>query len=241
MTDLAVTLTETHRRAQLVLRAEVVDLVNRTWRVFNVDDLVASWSALEPVLLALIGSGGQVSAGLAAAYYSEFRAAERVAGVATPVLAAAPGAEEIVRNLRYVGLVGARRLVDAGRGDATTVTFTNVSGEVSRQVLNRGRDTLVESAAADREALGWTRVTDGNPCAFCRMLASRGPVYYGHGGITFAAHGHCGCTVEPVYSHDQPWPGRAREFHDEWNEVTAGMSGADARLAYRQYVEGRSN
>jgi hypothetical protein len=245
-------LTETHRLAQLALRAAVIDAVVRIWPAFNPDELVGSWSTIEPALLALIATGGHTSAGLAAAYYGEFRAAEQVAGRATPVLATPLPVEEAVRSLRFVGLVETRQLVDAGRADAAEVAFTNVSGEMSRQVLNQGRDTLVASVDADPRALGWVRVTDSKPCAFCRMLAGRGPVYISKRSATagsvwsekhqrFQAHGHCGCAAEPVFSEDQPWPGRAQEFHDEWHEVVGDRSGADARLAYRQHVEGRSN
>ena len=240
VTTEAETLTETHRRAQLALRAAIIDAVVRIWPAFNPDELVGSWSTIEPALLALIAAGGHTSAGLAAAYYDEFRAAEQIAGRAAPVLATPLPVEEAVRSLRFVGLVETRSLVAAGRADAAAVAFTNVSGEMSRQVLNQGRDTIVASVEADGQALGWARVTDSKPCAFCRMLASRGPVYsQGRGG--FSAHGHCGCSLEPVYSEDQPWPGRAREFRDEWNEATKGLSGADARLAFRRHVEGRSN
>lgn len=238
-TAIAEALTETHRQAQLTVRAAVVEALMRIWPAFNPDELVGSWSMIEPALLALIAAGGHTSAGLAAAYYDEFRVAEEIAGRATPVLAVPPPVEEAVRSLRFVGLVETRQLVDAGRADAAEVAFTNVSGEMSRQVLNQGRDTLVASVGADGQALGWARVTDSNPCSFCRMLASRGPVYSRAGG--FSAHGHCGCSLEPVYSTDQPWPGRAREFRDQWDTATEGLSGADARLAFRQHVEGRSN
>ncbi len=233
-------LTETHRRAQLAVRAAVVAALVRVWPMFDIDDLVGSWSTIEPALLALVAAGGHTSAGLAAAYYDEFRAAEEIVGRATPVLAAPLPVDDAIRSLRFVGLVETRRLVEAARADVAAVAFTNVSGEVSRQVLNQGRETLVASVGADPRALGWARVTDSKPCSFCRMLAGRGPVYSERGGH-FAAHGHCGCSLEPVYSQDQPWPGRAREFHDEWHEVVGDRSGADARLVYRQHVEGRTN
>lgn len=40
-----------------------------------------------------------------------------------------------------------------------------------RRALNAGRDTMVFSTAAN--GTRWRRVTDGNPCAFCAMLATR--------------------------------------------------------------------
>lgn len=236
-----VLLTEAHRQGQLAVRAAMTVDTLSMWRLFDIDDIGASWSALEPALVALIAVYGDMSAGLSAAYYEEFRAAQAVAGTPTPVLSSMADRGETIGNLRLVGPTYARQLVDAGRTDAASVTFTNVSGEMTRQVLNRGRDTLEGSLAADRQALGWARVTDGRPCAFCAMLASRGPVYSKQRG-GFKAHGHCGCMLQPVYDQDAPWPGRAGEFRDMWNDATAGVRGPEAsRLAFRQAYEGRSN
>lgn len=237
LTATAVRLTETHRRAQLAVRAALVADVLRLWGVFDPDDIGGSWARLEPAFLALIAAYGNVSAGLAAGYYEEFRAAEGIAGLATPRIAPLASADEVIGTLRLLGPANARRLVAAGRADAATVTFTNVAGETSRQVLNRGRNTLEGSVAADRKALGWARVTDSSPCSFCAMLASRGPVYSKKGG-TFRSHGHCGCSLEPVYDRDQPWPGRAEEFRRQWNETVGSKSGAEARNTFRRAFEG---
>jgi hypothetical protein len=138
-----------------------------------------------------------------------------------------------------MGVVNTQKLLEANRTGIANIVLTNVSGDASRHVLNRGRETLTESVAADRQALSWARVTDSAPCSFCRMLASRGPEYRSKGG-GFKAHGHCGCTAEPVYSEDQPWPGRAAEWRQQWDETTEGLSGVDARKAFRQAVEGRT-
>lgn len=238
-TTSAAQLTELHRQAQLALRAALVTDVLRLWPMFDVDDIGASWAALEPALLAMVLAYGNMSAGLAGGYYEEFRSAEGIAGVPTPRMAGPASADELVGTLRLVGPTSARQLAAAGRTDVIEVTFSNVAGETSRQVLNQGRGTIEESVAADAKALGWSRVTDSKPCAFCRMLAGRGPVYRSQKAGAFRAHGHCGCSLEPVYDRDAPWPGQAREFHDEWKQVTKGLSGADARLAYRQHVEGR--
>lgn len=239
LTEAAVQLTETHRQAQLAIRAALVADLLRIWGIFDPEDIGESWATLEAVLLAMIAAYGNLSAGLAAGYYEEFRAAEEIAGTPTPRLAPLAPADEVIGTLRLVGPTGARQLVAAGRADVATVTFTNVAGEASRQVLNQGRATLEESVAADRKALGWARVTDSKPCSFCAMLASRGPVYSKQGG-RFRAHGHCGCSLQPVYDRDQQWPGRAEEFRQQWKETTRGKSGAEARLAFRQAFEGRA-
>lgn len=231
--------TEAHRRGQLRIRARSMRNVLAVWPLLSVDELERTWPAFEAALLAIIGIHSAESAVLAAEYYRAFRFAEGITGTATPRIAPLTDPQKVVKSLRYVGVANTMSLLQAKRPDVSKVTLTNVSGDVSRHVLNRGRDTLVESVSADERALGWARVTDSAPCAFCRMLASRGPVY-GEAGSRFKAHGHCGCTAEPVYRPDQPWPGRAAEFRQQWDETTKGLSGADARKAFRQAVEGRT-
>lgn len=230
--------TEAQRLGQLRIRNRGLRNLLTVWSLLSIDDLAGTWESFEAALLAIIGVHSAESAALAAEYYRAFRVAEGISGTPTVRVAPAAPVGEVVRNLRYVGLVNTEKLLVANRPDVAAVALTNVSGEVSRQVLNRGRETLVESVGADARALGWARVTDGNPCAFCRMLASRGPVYSQGGG--FSAHGHCGCTVEPVYSVEQPWPGRAQEWRTQWDETTEGLSGAEARKAFRQAVEERT-
>lgn len=54
-------------------------------------------------------------------------------------------------------------------------TSQDVAGEFAvtehRHALNAGRETMEYSCAAN--GTRWRRVTDGNPCAFCAMLATR--------------------------------------------------------------------
>lgn len=65
-------------------------------------------------------------------------------------------------------------------------------------------------ARRDPRAIGWRRVSDGDPCAFCAMLVSRGPAYTsGRKALLRASdghkyHPHCGCTIEPVYGDWKP-------------------------------------
>jgi len=232
-------LTEAHRRGQLQIRARTIREVLAVWPMFDPEHPARTWSDLERLLLAIIGARAGDSARLAAVYFQAFRMAEGAAGTATPVVASTPPPDELVRSLRYVGIVGPEKLLAAGVPDVAARTFVNVSGDVTRHALNAGRDTLVRSVEADRRAVGWARVTDSNPCSFCRMLASRGPVYRTETGGGFQAHLSCGCTVEPTYDADAPWPGRAAEWRDQWDQVTRGKSGAAARKAFRQAVEGR--
>lgn len=232
-------LTEAHRLGQLRVRARVLRAVLTAWPLYDLDDIEGTWERLEQMLLAIIGSQSPVSAAMSANYYRAFRHVEGAVGGAPTVVASTVPAAELIRSLRYVGVVGAQKLIDAKVPDAAARTLTNVAGDTTRLVMNSGRDTIVDSVQADPRALGWARVTDGNPCSFCRMLASRGPVYRSARG-GFKAHNHCGCTAEPVFHSGAEWPGRAREFKEQWDTATAGKSGREARLAFRQAVEGRA-
>ena len=230
-----------------MLRAATLRDLLTIWRAFQVDDIAGSWPTVETALVALIQARWAVSAGLAAAYYGEFRAAEGVTGPLTPIVVPPPSPAEVTTSLRIIGPGAAGRLVALARPDAAAVTLTNVAGDVSRQVLNGGRETILGSIDRDPTALGYARVTDGNPCAFCALLASRGPVFRSVKTATVARdgakyHRKCGCSAEPVFTRDQPWPGKGREFADLWKQAkrTARTEdGLTPAVAFRRAIEGR--
>ena len=105
--------------------------------------------------------------------------------------------------------------------DRANDTIGSMAAGVNRAVMNAGRDTVEWSAGA--QGRSWRRVTDGDPCAFCAMLATRSDyttkeraLTTGHtrrhrrgGKRPFGSkyHDHCGCTVVEVVG---PWePNRA--------------------------------
>jgi hypothetical protein len=246
-TELGERLTEAHYRQQVALRSLTLRQVLTLWpalRLDSFDTIDRTWPAVEQALMTLIPARFTDSAGLAARYFTLFRQAEGVGGVADALLATAPAEELVTTALRVTGPYTAKHLVALKDPKASDRTLTRLAGSVSRIVGNGGRDTLDRSVSADRRALGYARVTSPNGCAFCRLLASRGPVYKADTALRRADgkkyHDHCSCTKEPVYARDQPWPGRAREFRDEYDRVTAdASSSAEARLLHRRAVEGR--
>lgn len=193
-------LTERHRTAQLALRALTLRQVLEIWPAFDVEDAARSWLPVEAALLAVIDERRAVSASLAARYFEAFRRAERVGGIASPVLAAFDeGALARARtSLQVTGYVTTERLRTLKHADPARVALVRVSGAVTRHVLDGGRETLLASMRRDRHARGWARVTSAEPCEFCAMLALRGGVYTATSGA-FQAHDHCGCGLEPRY------------------------------------------
>jgi hypothetical protein len=140
------------------------------------------------------------------------------------------------RSLLVTGPGELKRQAGMGRAErqARDRGLVVASGSASRHVLNGGRETALTLIHADDTVLGWARVTDSDPCAFCALLASRGPVYRSPKRASFPAHDGCCCTAEAVYSSSASWPGRAREFQRLYYRSTKGYSGKDAINAFRR-------
>jgi hypothetical protein len=223
-------LTTRHRAQQLLLRTATLRDLLLIWQVFDVNAISKSWTTLEPALVALIQARQPISAHLSARYVTDFRRAEQASGFSITAIAPPLTADEIIPNLRIVGPGNAQRLAALGRRDVTKITFTNVEGEVTRQVLNGGRTTIVNTVHNDPKAHGYYRVTDGAPCAFCAMLAGRGAVYHSDelssGG--FHAHRKCGCTAEPRYSVDSPRTPSAQRWQALYDESAAAVRASNA-------------
>lgn len=128
----------------------------------------------------------------------------------------------------------------------------SASAAADMQAIRSGRAVLDGATRRDRAAVGWARVTDGDPCYFCAMLASRGAVYKSRasaGGTVRdpvrpnspdrlqAYHPNCHCQVVPVFSRSDFWVPGSRELSQEWERVTRGLSGQAALRAWRRHID----
>lgn len=236
-------LTERHRQQQLALRAATLRRVLAIWGAFDIANIRESWVAMEPALLAVVERDRVRSAEVAANYFRAYRMAEGVTGTAAPVLVMPDAAFEAraATSLRVTGPYTALRLTGLRDPRAATTALSRVSGAATRLVLEGGRETLLASVREESRQtgrrVGWQRVTDGSPCAFCAMLASRGAVYREE-TAGFQAHDACACTAEPVY-RSEPLTGQRREWRELWNESTRGTRGQESLAAFRRAYEGR--
>jgi hypothetical protein len=153
-------------------------------------------------------------------------------------------------SLAVTGPVGQKSKAARGKplDRARDESFVDAAGAASRHVLTGGRQSLLTLLDRDPQSVGWIRVTDGDPCAFCAMLASRGIVFSRgsfkrsnakfDGPGTVKVHDNCACTIEPVYSKNTQWPGRAREFRKMWDDhIKDNYSGENAIRAFRRLYE----
>ena len=177
MADTELALTEQHRRAQLAIRAQALADFGRLWPIWHGDE--QTFQTFVDAVTILVRAYRQISAAAAAAYFTAFRQAAEAEGVAVPTLAAAIPDAQIAASMYVTGRDGLRVALDAGQlaDQARSTVFVRTSGAVTRHILDGGRQTLIDSVQADKQAVGWARITDGNPCYFCLTLASRGAVY----------------------------------------------------------------
>lgn len=125
--------------------------------------------------------------------------------------------------------------------DAMAAAQTNSTGGAVRQSLKGARSVTNNVVQFDRKVLGYARVTDGNPCHFCALLASRGAVYSkssfavsdpsftknanapknlprGHIDIS-KVHNGCRCTLRPVYSRSHEFDADATFYKAQWEKI----------------------
>lgn len=153
----------------------------------------------------------------------------------------------VLRGAVLAGFVGARR---AGQPERRALdnAFVKASGTATRLAVNGGRDTILQAVRDDSEALGWLRVTDGDPCHFCLTLASRGPEYKSRATASFQAHDHCSCVAVPVY-RGTPIPASTRRAEEvyiaaqRWARANPDLAAKgtknDALNNVRRYLEHR--
>lgn len=166
---------------------------------------------------------------------------------------------QAVVSLAGTGPVRVQQLVTEAKGRLDDPNFLaslesagrNAANVAGREAIRPGRNLVDQASKKDSAVLGWARVTDGNPCAFCAMLASRGAIYKSK--IKAATtrnydfpdddpeslkkyHPGCHCQVVPVFSQSDFLTPESRRFAEEWSDVTRNLSGADARAAWRKHI-----
>lgn len=172
--------------------------LNAFWSTLDLTKPEAARDALLRFVPALVEQYGEVAASVAADWYDDLRVAAGGRSRFSAALADGVNPEAVAGTTRY----GAGHLfTDAPAG---MLDFLQVA--VSKFVLQPGRDTVIRSASRDPMRPRWARVPSGaETCAFCLMLASRGPVYLTEtsAGQMRKYHGDCDCLPTPVFARDE--------------------------------------
>lgn len=231
-------LTEAHRQLQRrISLATLADLL-RLWATVDPTNLRGTIDPFTRAALALVKQGRRHSATASQRYYVAFRQIEGVRGTAVVTSAPEPPDAVITAAMRGASLAGMVNGFRRGLGpdEQKANGFVKMSGSAAQLVAGGGRATLLGAIHSDPAAHGWQRVTDGAPCSFCAMIASQGIIGKDE-SVGFEAHGHCGCTAEPAYE-GSPVNAANAQYRAAWDEATQGLSGAEARNAFRRSMSG---
>jgi len=245
-------LTRQHQAELAALGLVVAQEVTRIARTVRPGDVDGWWARVVRDLVALVAAAFAGSRRLAGEYVREHAAVEGVDLAPVPARWDTSWAETV---LRVTGPVEWKRhLAETGderaAGEAMAETL---AGSAQRLALAGSRDTVAETVRRRGRIVGWRRVPDADPCAFCAMLASRGAVFESRQTATrvgFAGrirgtrllgqsyHDNDQCVAEPLYEREDE-PAYVDELYGQWLEVTAGHSGADAIRVWRRYWDER--
>lgn len=250
-------ITEGYRTDQIALRATFLTELHRAWPLLDPQRLDATARQWLDLVIDLIVGYRKQSATLALGYYDRFRAHEigMDAFHAAPLLdSITPNVDAIRSSLIATGPAKIKHDTALHKPLAAVErrALVTVSGAASRHVANGGRDGIVEASNRDPRSVGYVRVTTANPCYFCAMLASRGPVYKSAESAVFVTarserapgekyHDFCKCESEPLFRHSpvEDWPAQTQEYRQIWNDHAKGKRGKKALNAFRAAYESR--
>jgi len=248
-------LTEAHRVEQLAIAARAAAAASLLWDQLDPNRLDATTPAWMARNMQVLQRQYTASVRAAQAYVPAYRSAE-LGSSAGRVIAPVFDRAEMSSALLLAGPVRIKLLTRGGATGAGAhgAALKKYTGIMRRQVLSGGRMLIDQTTGADNQAIGWRRVSDGNPCTFCAMLCSRGPVYRSAGkagtdggglldnksGLRF--HGHCGCTAEIVYGEWKPNEAEQR-YVDEYTKAArqadaAGEPRTEKTVLYRMRDNG---
>lgn len=212
-----------YRRVQALLAARMAQQVLRVWRdLMNPAKVDASWPAVRAALMPIVQQARDQSAVLARAAYVEAR---QDAGMPddgfSPSGPLQLAIDRLESTLDVTGPVEFKKAIAAGRTpqQAMDAAAVRMVGSTQYLALEGGRSVMKQSTDADERATGWSRVTDGDPCAWCAMLASRGPVY------------------KTAKTAGDPRQGGDR-YHDHCVPAGTLVDGPAAEVGYRRHYEG---
>lgn len=213
------------RGVQLAIRAQALRDAMRVWPLLERARLGETFGTWLQVMAAIVNTYRGQSATAAGRFYGAARAHALDSPTPDALIHLAPQAEwSLLRNA--LGFSGPGMMTRDVAKPNTALSTT--LGTTARLVLDAGRQTVADTARADKAAVGWYRVTDGHPCSFCALLASRGVVYK-KDTSAFKSHNDCGCSGAPAFSRDQPLP----ELSDRAAQVYRERGSGDALKAFR--------
>lgn len=243
------------RAVQLAIRARLMRDVTRLWPALDKKHIAETYPGWLQAMKLITRNYHQQSSTAAGSAYRAAREQATTSPAPRSLIhiAPAPAEEWLDKAFGFSGPGMLQR--DTARPNTA---LTTTLGTATRIALDGGRTTTVETVKHDPVALGWYRVTDGNPCAFCALLASRPALKHQDGSLRrgalykqdsfeasnakfdgpgeFKVHDHCGCSMAPMFSQNQELPKTSQLAAEIYQQRGSG----DALNAFRREWEKRN-
>lgn len=236
-------------------RAEEFQATLRGLIVMMLRDLAKLWPRLNPHELdrtlprwvnanhAVVARYASMSSGVAGDFYDAERVFAKATGRFTVPLADAPPLEQVEASLRWATKnlwdppAGSDRRMDPLPARLTAAKHKS-EAVATKLVTDTARATIVDAVQRDKVATAWVRQARPDACSFCRMIATRGPVYSEH-TVAFQAHDGCSCVAVPLFK-GQKW--QPDEHVRAWQALyqRAAQTRGDTLNNFRKLIEGRA-
>lgn len=237
---------EQHQQGQAALVDAMLEALFAAWGLLDVTRMAATLPAFTAAVRAVVVRYGQAAASAALTHFRVERAA---AGVTVPFRPKTPlpVAVDLIESAVNYATADLWRPPAGQIGpwvpDVPAAQQT-LEAEASKLVLDQQRDATLTAVKQDRAATGWARIPHpdeslSGTCAFCLMLASRGATYRRKSSANFRAHVGCHCTAEAEFKGQKVTTLTIKAAQKLWTESTKGLSGNEARKAFRRAVEER--
>ena len=193
---------EEFAQANRDIRALLLVALVQWWRSLTFADPKAVAAEAVQTMPGLVGTYGELAASLAADFYDRLREQSGAPGRYLAEMADPAPVEAVQANTRWaVGPLFTTAEQPEPDPDGALARLEQVADAAVQQ---QGRDTIDLSTGRDPADARWARVPTGrSTCAFCLVLASRGPVYRSGDSAGAAKKFHAGddCQAVPI------WPG----------------------------------
>jgi hypothetical protein len=237
----ALALAKSVRSTQIGLQVDLLRKVTEGWPSLNFSQLDRTWPGWLAMMQALVAEYHQELAAQSSLLYRGTRQLE--IGEPGPQVLAAPPAEEWTKKaLGYAapGVYEKALRQQVERQAAEHKALVTTLGTTTRIALDGARQTMVDAGSKDHSRVRYFRVTDGDPCYFCALAASRGAVYRSAftAGDGNAYHDHDSCTVGVTFVGGHQLDGPAAEAARIYDSV-AHLTGKERLNAFRRLWESR--
>lgn len=236
-------LTDQHRRWQARLGAAMVGVTMDLSSLIDPEDIPGTFDKWLEQQVGVLEAVRIAGADEATQYMKAYRAAELgpVKAANLPIVGHVVDLRQDVDSVAWAPWT-AQAAITAGQDpfDAWATVAKQLAWKTQNLALTPGRDVVWKSA--EKAGGRWRRVSDGNPCSWCAMLVTRGPVYSKTTATTTQAgrsyHYACGCTAEEVFGEWQPTP-QEQAYIDLYDAVhEPGDTAEQVTAKMRAYGQG---